>query len=181
MNQLGTFMDARRKVLADIQNFLATVRGISATPVETAEAGIAMLIKLRQETYEDLNQIQHEHMIVSAAEWLVTKSRCPVDTVWAWNPRQTGNDSEPDLRGEHMGVVIVSAEITTSESPIGTIDTRMRDTLKKLSSMKGERFYFARTESMCQRAQTKAMKAGWRIEVVHLEPPALSQAAGADR
>src|SRR5262245_17865127 len=105
MNNLGTFAEARRKVLADVQRFLTTVREISAMSIRTPEAGIATLALLRRETYEDLNQIQHEYMIVCAADWLVQKARCPADTNWLWNPRQTGNDTEPDLRAEHRGVV----------------------------------------------------------------------------
>jgi hypothetical protein len=170
MNDLGTFVDARSKVLADVQRFLATVRQISATSIQTPELGIATLARLRRETYEDLNQIQHEYMIVCAADWFVQKARCPADTNWLWNPRQTGDDTEPDLRGEYRGVVVVSAEITTSQNPTGIIDSRMRNTLRKLSSMQGEKFYFASTASMCRRARTKVAKARWPIEVVHLEP-----------
>ena len=92
MDRLGTFSGARQKVLADIQRFVTIGHRLSATPVATAEAGVAVLLQLRQETYEDLNQIQHEHMIVCAAEWLVSKSRYPAETVWSGNPRQTGDD-----------------------------------------------------------------------------------------
>ncbi|NJC87172.1 MAG: hypothetical protein FIB02_01335 [Desulfuromonas sp.] len=168
MDKLGTFAEAHRKVLADIQKILATVQKHSSLPCTTAEAGIKILNRLRKETYEDLNQIQHEHLIVRAAEWIIAKEKCPPETVWYWNPRQTGDHSEPDLRGTCAGKIVVSAEITTSENPVGTIDTRMQKTLAKLSEMQGARYYFVRTETMRQRAETKVVKGGWRIEVVIL-------------
>jgi len=36
--------------------------------------------------------------------------------------------------------------------------------------MEGQKFYFARTESMCRRAADKVAKASRQIEVVHLAP-----------
>jgi hypothetical protein len=176
MERLGTFADARIKVLADVERLLSTVQRVAATPIAEVEAGIAVLKELRAETYEDLNQIQHEFMIVRAAEWLVTQNRVPSETLWSWNPRQTGLADEPDLRGEHNGAIILSAEITTSTEPKGLIDSRMRTTLEKLSNMDGERFYFTASEAMCQRARTKIRKAGWQIQTVHL--PARSAIGG---
>ena len=168
MEQLGTFAQAHQKVLADVQRFLITVHQLSSLPCATAKAGIAILDRLRKETYEDLNQIQHEHLIVCAAEWLYRNQRCAPETVWYWNPRQTGDNTEPDLRGAHSSSIVVSAEITTSEKPIGAIDKRMQSTLAKLSAMAGVKYYFVRTEAMRLRASTKISKGGWQIEVVQL-------------
>ena len=171
MDRLGTFADARAKVLADIRRFLSRVQSLSATPVDVVEAGIGVLKVLREDAYEDLNQIQHEFMIVCAAEWLLTQKWCSQATVWSWNPRQTGTVDEPDLRGEFGGVVIASGEITTSTEPKGLIDSRMRDTLRKLSAMDGRKFYFTASSSMCKRARTKIQRAGWEIEAVQLPLP----------
>lgn len=168
MEQLGTFQEAHQKVLTDIQRFLATVSRLSSLPCTTAETGIGILDRLRKDTYEDLNQIQHEHLIVRAAEWLLAERKCPPETRWFWNPRQTGDNSEPDLRGSHSGAIVISAEITTSEKPVGTIDSRMQKTLAKLAEMQGSKFYFVRTPQMQQRANTKITKGGWEIEVVRL-------------
>ncbi|MEW6688428.1 MAG: hypothetical protein AB1452_04965 [Pseudomonadota bacterium] len=168
MERLGKFADARTKVLADVKRLVATVQQVATTPIGSVEAGIAILKQLRAGTYEDLNQIQHEFMIVRAAEWLVGQKRWSGETVWFWNPRQTGPADEPDLRGEINGTVLLSAEITTSTNPQGEIDTRMRDTLEKLSRMAGARFYFTASSAMHQRASTKIAKSGWQIEAVHL-------------
>lgn len=168
MEKLGTLSEAHKKVLADIQRTLMIVQKLSQLPCTTAESGIRILDRLRKETYEDLNQIQHEHLIVRAAEWLLTNQKCPPETLLLWNPRQTGDHSEPDLRGSYDGTVVFSAEITTSENPVGTIDTRMQKTLTKLAAMEGDKYYFVRTESMHQRAVTKVLKGGWQLEVVRL-------------
>lgn len=149
MDRLGTFAEAKVKVLSDVRRFLTTVQGLVTTPIDGVESGIAVLKQLRQETYEDLNQIQHEFMVVCAAEWLVAQAHCAPDTVWSWNPRQTGTAYEPDLRGEVDEIVVASGEITTSTEPKGLIDSRMRDTLQKLSVMDGQKFYFAPSRAMC--------------------------------
>lgn len=164
MEQLGTFQEAHQKVLTDVQRLLAAVNRLSSLPYNTAEAGIGILDRLRRDTYEDLNQIQHEHLIVRAAEWLLAERKCPPETMWFWNPRQTGDNTEPDLRGSHAGAIIVSAEITTSEKPVGTINSRMQKTLAKLAEMQGLKFYFVRTSKMQQRAITKIAKGAGQLK-----------------
>jgi hypothetical protein len=168
MESIGTVSDATDKVLKDLQRCLATVCRLASGTFETPEAGIAVLRKLRRETYEDINQIQHEHSILLAAQWLIENGKCSPTTEWSWNPRQTGTATEPDLQGHDKGSIVVSAEITTSERPVGVIDTRMGKTLGKLSGMVGERYYFVCGERMRNRAQTKVAKAGWPITVVLL-------------
>lgn len=165
---MGTFDKAHNKVLTDIRRCLLRIQAISAMPFETAEAGVGILQQLRGETYEDLNQIQHEHLIVRAAEWLIAEGKCPASTEWFWNPRQTGDHEEPDLRGVQSNAILVSAEITTSHTPVGVIDSRIRRTLAKLSQTEGAKYYFVRTEAMQKRANTKIAKAGWPITVVRL-------------
>lgn len=168
MERLGTFQEAHQKVLADIKKFLGAIGSLSSLPYASASEGIGILDRLRKDTYEDLNQIQHEHLIVRAAEWLLAAQKCSPATQWFWNPRQTGDNTEPDLRGLLSGSVVISAEITTSENPVGTIDSRMQKTLAKLAQMPGDKFYFVRTSQMQQRAKTKITKGGWAIEVVKL-------------
>lgn len=88
---------------------------------------------------------------------------------WEWNPRQTGDASEPDIRATQFGKTIISGEVTTSPNPIGKIDSRMASTLRKLAEMEGRKLYFVSTISMARRACTKAGKAGYNIEVVRIE------------
>ena len=130
--------------------------------------GIETLTQLRQQVYEDLNQIQHEEMVLRAARFL-QESRLARETIeWFWNPRQTGAITEPDLRGELDSQIVVSAEVTTSERPVGSIDRRMAHTLHKLNDMPGRRIYFVRTDSMARRARTKVKKSAYEIEVVRI-------------
>lgn len=141
---------------------------LSGQKVVSTSDGLALLKKIRSETYEDLNQIQHEHMILIAVDWLMKDRQWPADAQWYWNPRQTGNGSEPDLRVTLKEKTILSAEITTSEKPEGAIDSRMKYTLEKLVQMEGDKHYFVRSASMATRANTKITKAGWSINVIQL-------------
>ncbi|WP_186196331.1 hypothetical protein [Burkholderia gladioli] len=168
MERLGPLHDADRKVLTDTQSSLEKIHALASQRCDSAETGVDILRQLRMEVYEDLNQILHEHLIIRAAEWLLAHARVANDIAWFWNPRQTGDSSEPDLRGIHLGDVLISAEVTASERPIGTIDRRMQTTLAKLSRMEGMKFYFVRTEPMRKRASTKVAKQAWDISVVLL-------------
>jgi hypothetical protein len=171
MRLLGNVEDARAKVLADIEKLLGTTRTLVSSQIRSATQGIEVLRDLRHGIYENLNQIQHENMILDSLAWLATQVGHPDDTVWSWNPRQTGDDTEPDLQGVHKADIIVSAEVTTSDSPKGSLDGRMRQTLNKLARMRGEKYYFVGSEAMRQRAQTKVDKADWPITVVLLDLP----------
>ena len=168
MQLIGDFAQAHEKVLRDTRNCLDSIKQVSAESFETVEAGIALLDRLRRESYEDLNQIQHEHMVLRSAHWLEANVAEIAGVEWSWNPRQTGDSSEPDLRGTLRGAVVISAEITTSERPVGTIENRMKSTLTKLAEFGGNRYYFVRTNAMAQRANTKVAKAGWSVRVVNL-------------
>lgn len=168
MHRLGTIEEAKIKVLVDAQRCMERIRGIVGIPFDTASEAVLILQRVRSETYEDLNQIQHEHLILCAAEWLLAERLCGPETQWHWNPRQTGAHIEPDLAGTNDGIVVVSAEITTSAKPDGVIDTRMRKTLAKLSQQEGRLYYFVQTPAMAIRAATKIRKAGWNIRVTQL-------------
>lgn len=168
MERLGTIREAKAKVLADARRCMERIRSIAEVAFETPDDAVRVLQRVRAETYEDLNQIQHEHLSVCAAEWLLKQDICSPDTQWYWNPRQTGDSTEPDLAGKADGATVVSAEITTSAKPNGVIDTRMRKTLAKLTRQPGQLFYFVRTQAMAARAGTKIRKAGWTIRVTHL-------------
>ena len=162
---------AEANVLADIRGFLSDLRGLTADS-RSLENGTERLRKIRSAVYENLNQIQHEYLVLQGLKWLRNNGYSEAHLKWFWNPRQTGDATEPDLRATHDGRIVLSAEATTSEKPEGVIDSRMRDTLAKLSKMPGRRFYFVRTQAMAQRATTKVAKNSWRIEVVRCESPA---------
>jgi len=168
MHRLGTIEEARAKVLADARCCMDRIRNISSIPFDDPDTAVDILQRVRSESYEDLNQIQHEHLALCAVEWFLKEGICPRETEWHWNPRQTGDDKKPDLMGLHNGTTLVSAEITTSANPDGSIDTRMRNTLAKLTQQDGQLHYFVRTPSMATRANTKIRKSAWNIRVVEL-------------
>ena len=163
MERIFDFDKAERKILEDIHQCLVSIRQIASRNVASSRQGVEVLRELRQAVYEDINQIQHEEMALRAARSLQENDFSSQKLDWYWNPRQTGDASEPDLIGMKDNKIVVSAEITTSEEPKGTIDKRMSDTLAKLNAMQGERYYFVRTESMENRARTKIEKAGFKI------------------
>lgn len=165
MELIGSQEEAEQDVLRSLRRLVASVRSLVAIDPEDIESGISMLEQLRHDHYEDLNQIQHEAMILRTAKSIQSTEFPDHPMTWFWNPRQTGDADEPDLRGKFGTQYVVSAEITTSERPVGTIDTRMATTLDNLSRMPGRRFFVVRTPSMMRRAQTKIAKAGYDIEV----------------
>ena len=169
MERLDNIEQAKEKVLTDMNTFLSSVRGFASENVVDLGVGLSKLRSIRSSVYEDLNQIQHEYLILQGLIWLNSNGYAHPETQWYWNPRQTGDSTEPDLRGTHEGQVVISAEATTSEKPQGVIDARMKNTMAKLNEMEGEKFYFIRTNPMETRANTKARNNGWQITVVKLE------------
>jgi hypothetical protein len=168
MLELGSFDDARRKVLADAQRTLAGIKRVVAEPTDSIDATMAVLSTVRRQAQEYLNQIQHEQMIIGAAEWLVRHGVAGVPLRWLWNPRQSGDRSGPDLVGLEGDATRVCAEVGAQEDAVGVVDAQMRRALAKLTEMEGRRFYFVRTASMKRRAVTKIVKAGWDIAVVQI-------------
>ena len=168
MLELGSFEDARRKVLANSQRMLLGVKRAVAEPIDSVDAGLAMLASLRRQAHEGLIHIQREQMIICAAEWLVTHGVASPATGWQWNPRTSGEPAGPDLFGRDGDAATICAEVAASEEPVGVIDAQMRRALAKLASMDGRKFYFVRSVSMKRRAATKVIKAGWDIAVVQI-------------
>jgi hypothetical protein len=168
MERLKDFGEAEEKLLREIRRCLESVRQVINRDPVTASDGVNLLNSLRKVSYEDINQLQHEEMALSAARLLQETEFRGESLDWYWNPQQTGDAAEPDLRAVRNGEIMVSAEVTTSQRPIGTIDTRMRDTLAKLNKMPGRRFYFVKTGSMEHRAKSKVKRAGFTVEVLKI-------------
>ena len=168
MEQIVNLSLAEKQVLQKVRQLLFMIRRTTAEEPSSLKDGVGVLERLRNDNYENLNQIQHEAMILRAALDLQIRDLAGKPVDWYWNPRQTGGLEEPDLRGIVAGNIYISAEITTSKSPIGAIDKRMGATLEKLSKMPGKKIYFVRTEAMEKRAKTKVSKADYPIEIRQL-------------
>ena len=168
MEYIGNLETAEQKVLADSSALLTTLRDNCAIEPTSAADAVRVLANIRDLAYENLNQIQHEYLILLSARHLENEQIVPAGTSWQWNPRQTGGRDEPDLQGSTGAEILVSAEITTSRRPVGTIDKRMRTTLLKLSSFAGQCFYFVRTSAMAARASTIVNANEYEISVVVL-------------
>jgi len=168
MDRLNNLDQAESKVLADIRGFLHGLRSLSAD-TDFLDEGINRLRQIRNALYENLNQIQHEHLILQGLRWLRKRDYADDNFEWYWNPRQTGDSEEPDLLARNGPQVVLCAEATSSEKPVGTIDKRMLETLRKLNRMQGDKFYFVRTQETAARARTKVAKNCWNIRVVQIE------------
>jgi len=167
MKRLGDILQEERKLLGAMRGVVSKMRELSSPDIQDVAEGSARLRRIRSEIYENLNQVQHEYVILQGLHWLASNGFSH-EVVWEWNPRQTGGREEPDLRGTHDGRVAASAEATASQEPKGGLDSRMRDTLEKLTKMEGEKFYFVCAHAMAQRAQKKVRDAGWRVRVVNV-------------
>jgi len=165
MQPIADLSLVEKQLFEEVKGFLKSLRTSIREYPENLTKGIKILESVRERTYENLNQIQHEAMILRAARQLQQNDFAGQDVEWYWNPRQTGGKEEPDLRGALAGHTLVSAEITTSAKPNGVIDSRIRATLEKLSNMAGKRVFFVLTEAMYRRASTKIEKAGYQVEV----------------
>jgi len=146
---------------------------IHKSKVQEVDAKVKALSNFRAESYEMMNQIQHEWLAVSAVKYLldmnsikeIEKEKYSVE----WNPRQTGKKSEPNIRVFIKETkTIINCECTSSKEPLGVIDTRIRKDLESLSEMNGVKYYFVISDSMKKRAETKIRKKGFAIEVVKL-------------
>jgi len=168
---LGNVTNALKDVRKRLARFLKAARRITARKPKTIADSIAILRELRRETYEDLNQLQHEYMVLEAIEWLIKNKRCPAETEWWCHLQQTSGHGEPDLCGIHEGRSIILAEVSASENPDGVIDQRIRKALDSLHQMPNfsKKFYFVRTISMKRRADTKVGKKKCNIKVVQLD------------
>lgn len=157
MQPLPSTSSARQQLVDQIQGVLEHIKSCADTHTNSLADSLGLLDLLRRNIYENLNQVQHRALLLDAADHLA--ERHGADIAWFWHPEQTGTASEPDLRGVNvLGEVVFSAEASASHAPIGSIDTHMRKTLTSLSAMPGERYYFARTTKMINRAITKASK-----------------------
>jgi hypothetical protein len=169
MDELGSFEQARRSVLADAQRTLAGIKRVAADPADSIAATIAVLHGVRKQAQDCLQQIQHQQMIVSAAEWLVRHRAGGESLRWLWNPRSSERGTA-DLVGLEGDAVLVCAEVNALDEPIGVSDAQMRRALSKLAAMDGSRYYFVRSGSMKRRAVTRVVKSGWDIAVVQIAP-----------
>ena len=156
MNELKINAE-NKKLKGDVAGLLKEMKKLlDSHPLDLQEQ-IDYLADFRLKFYEKLNQFQHKFLIIRAAEQLKKKHKniC----TWKWHPEQTSHPDEPDLQGlDNARNIIVSAEITTSPSPKGVLDSRIRKTLLSLNEKVGVKYYVVKTKEMKDRAETKISK-----------------------
>lgn len=169
MEEIGDIACAETALLSELKEMFSRFRLAGNVEPTNLELGLEILKSLRCLVYENMNQLQHEALILKVAKLLETESYPSVAVRWLWNPRQTGRKDEPDLRGiDNRGQVIVSAEVTSSQNPQGAINKRMAETLAKLSTMPGDKYYVVTSEQMERRAKSKLHSLGYGITVLRI-------------
>ena len=165
MKQLKDIPSEEAAILASLRECVARIQQLIAPAITDVSSGVFRASFAAQRSRRGHHQLKHAALVLEAARHIQSQRPETASLDWYWHPFQTGGIDEPDLQARSGSEVVISAEATASECPDGAIDTRMAHTLKKLQAMPGERFYFVRTESMQQRAQTKVQKAGYAISI----------------
>ena len=168
MIPISSIEDELKNVIHRADTCLESIQILSTSRTGNLSQKLAILAEIRSSAYEELNQIQHSALILEAVVYF-NAHFADYTFDWSWNPAQTGEALEPDLRGSIDGVVWISAEITTSPSPKGSLDSRMVSTLANLNMMEGDRYYVVRTKAMERRAMSKINKNKYSIPVLHIE------------
>jgi len=154
-------IEEEKKIKEDLTEIFQKIQQHTETIPTTTKEQVEKLSLLRSDIYEDLNQLQHISLILEVAKLL--QKEFPEINNWRWHPKQTSKPDEADLTGFNDKKIIISSEVTTSQNPVGTIDSRMKKTLESLSTKRGKRFYFVLTKSMYDRAKTKIRNNNWDI------------------
>ena len=92
MQRLTNLRSTNEQVFQKITTLLSAIRSTIAKEPDNLEDGVTMLERLRQNIYEELNQIQHEAMIIRAARFLKEGDLAGRKVEWWWNPRQTSTE-----------------------------------------------------------------------------------------
>jgi hypothetical protein len=161
MNELDIKSEKRNLQIELVEWFNKTKTHIQSTPSRLKNQ-LKLLTNIRKDIYEDLNQLQHKGLIIATAELLL--KIYPKINKWTWHPKQTSHPDEADLTGFTNNKVILNAEVTTSLRPVGSIDTRMRNTLLSLNKKEGHKYYIVQTNEMFGRAKTKIRKMKLKIK-----------------
>jgi len=169
VKEIGNIASAETALLNELKEVFSHIRLAGKTESANLEIGLEVLQTLRSLVYENMNQLQHEALILKVVKLLEAEFYPSVAIRWLWNPRQTGRKDEPDLCGvDDRRRVIVSAEVTSSQKPGGAISKRMAQTLAKLSTMPGDKYYVVISEQMECSAKSKLASLGYDITVLRI-------------
>ncbi len=168
MEEIGEISLRENDLFNQLKEVFSSIRTAGQTEPKNLDLSLQILNSLRHLVYEDMNQLQHEALILKTAKFLQLEYYPGLKIKWLWNPRQTGSREEPDLRGLIKGKVLISGEVTTSLKPEGAIDSRMAKTLQTLSQMPGEKYYVVVSEGMERRANSKVNSSSYQIKVLRL-------------
>lgn len=168
MKPLRDIVGEHQRVLEDIRVCLDILRKCVADNPADLPTGVHCLDLISRTAYEDLNQLQHEAILLAGVSLLIGQNSDLASAKWCWNPRQGGGASEPDLQAHKESMVLLSAEGTCSRSPQGATTKRMNATLEKLNRMPGTRFFLVANSEMLHRARSRIARMNYCIEVLQV-------------
>src|SRR5262245_34331411 len=135
MKPLNDIEAEETQILLRLRECITRIQQLLDGGVADVSSGISLLRLLRNGSAEDINQLQHAALALAAVRHIQSQRPDTAVLDWHWHPFQTGGIDEPDLRATNGTSVIISAEVTASERPVGVIDRRMAHTLQKLATM----------------------------------------------
>lgn len=161
---------------SEIREHLRKCRELCVPPGSEVGAATLALAKLRQEVYEDINQLLHQTLIVMASvhfQMLTAYQGVPLE--WWHHPKQTSAPKEPDLRGVSANRILISAEVTSSLKPSGSILTRMKEKLEMMQKeFEGELYFVVASDDMALAAKNLITRMDAKIQVLTLHLTAQS-------
>jgi len=111
MRKIGDFDSERNKLLKEARKLISEVQGVvGVEKIDNLKKAVDTLWELRRVCYENLNQIQHDVMILQAAKWIEANYYREKNIEWCWNPRQTGSSRGAHKKKKTLIYVVRSQE-----------------------------------------------------------------------
>ncbi len=143
------------------------IEGIDQT--EDIDKLINTLEEVSKQTLNSFHRLRKLLFAIKAGEWLNKNVKPEWKVSWEYFHHQLKDSNTPDIKGVSGRKTVASAFVSISEKPVGVVDKRIASNLWKLSQMKGELYYFVRSDQMKKRAESKIKKSKYQIKVVVLK------------
>ena len=92
MEEIIDISQAKDKVLSDMNRFIKGIRESAGEDISSLSHGLVTLRSIRSSVYENLNQIQHEYLILQGLLWFSENGFDQPTIRWYWNPGRQGTE-----------------------------------------------------------------------------------------
>jgi len=161
----------KKEIVNQIHSSLLIVKEAieSIDDSEDAEKMISTLEEVSKQTLNSFHRLRKLLFAIQSGEWLNKNVKPEWKVSWNYFHYQHKDSNTPDIKGTSGRKTVACAFVSISEKPVGVVDKRIANNLWKLSQMKGELYYFVRSEQMKKRAESKIKKSKYQIKVVLLK------------